>query len=166
MDLPQADGAAGAAVGDHDGAARHKLLQANRRAQVREYPFASKEPRFGRLHRRGRPAVVEVACHPQHACGDFGILRLRSRVKAATVDRASDPIVGRQDDGATFTIPKEPVRRRVHGIETFNVLRGGEYLLHAQLVRAAMVRRARMRSVDQFPPDWQKSRVWASLVEE
>jgi deferrochelatase/peroxidase EfeB len=38
-----------------------------------------------------------------------------------------DPIVGLQEEGATFTIPKEPVRRRVHGIETFNVLRGGEY---------------------------------------
>jgi Dyp-type peroxidase family len=38
-----------------------------------------------------------------------------------------DPNVGVQDDGATFTIPREPVRRRVHGIETFNVLRGGEY---------------------------------------
>jgi len=38
-----------------------------------------------------------------------------------------DPIIGRQEAGATFTVPKEPVRRRVHGIETFNVLRGGEY---------------------------------------
>jgi Dyp-type peroxidase family len=38
-----------------------------------------------------------------------------------------DPIIGRQEQGATFTIPKEPVRRRLHGIETFNVLRGGEY---------------------------------------
>jgi deferrochelatase/peroxidase EfeB len=38
-----------------------------------------------------------------------------------------DPIIGLQQDGATFTIPREPVRRRVHGIETFNVLRGGEY---------------------------------------
>jgi Dyp-type peroxidase family len=38
-----------------------------------------------------------------------------------------DPVIGLQDDGATFTIPREPVRRRVHGIETFNVLRGGEY---------------------------------------
>lgn len=38
-----------------------------------------------------------------------------------------DPIVGRQEEGAVFTIPKEPVRRRLHGIETFNVLRGGEY---------------------------------------
>ena len=38
-----------------------------------------------------------------------------------------DPIIGQQEEGATFTIPREPVRRRVHGIETFNVLRGGEY---------------------------------------
>jgi Dyp-type peroxidase family len=38
-----------------------------------------------------------------------------------------DPIIGRQQEGATFTIPKEPVRRRIRGIETFNVLRGGEY---------------------------------------
>jgi len=38
-----------------------------------------------------------------------------------------DPNVGLQEAGATFTIPREPVRRRVHGIETFNVLRGGEY---------------------------------------
>jgi Dyp-type peroxidase family len=38
-----------------------------------------------------------------------------------------DPIIGRQEEGATFTIPKEPVRRRIHGIQTFNVLKGGEY---------------------------------------
>ena len=38
-----------------------------------------------------------------------------------------DPIIGRQEEGAIFTIPKEPVRRRIHGIETFNLLRGGEY---------------------------------------
>ena len=38
-----------------------------------------------------------------------------------------DPIVGLQEDAATFTIPREPVRRRIHGIETFNVLRGGDY---------------------------------------
>jgi hypothetical protein len=39
-----------------------------------------------------------------------------------------DPNVGLQERDAIFTIPKEPVRRRVHGIETFNVLRGGEDL--------------------------------------
>jgi Dyp-type peroxidase family len=38
-----------------------------------------------------------------------------------------DPIIGTQAEGATFTIPKQPVRRRIHGIQTFNVLRGGEY---------------------------------------
>ncbi|MEV4262515.1 peroxidase [Kribbella sp. NPDC049584] len=38
-----------------------------------------------------------------------------------------DPNVGVQQPGATFTIPRDPVRRRIHGIETFNVLRGGEY---------------------------------------
>jgi deferrochelatase/peroxidase EfeB len=38
-----------------------------------------------------------------------------------------DPNVGLQENGATFTIPQAPVRRRIHGIETFNVLRGGEY---------------------------------------
>lgn len=38
-----------------------------------------------------------------------------------------DPIIGSQEEGAIFTIPKQPVRRHVHGIETFNVLRGGEY---------------------------------------
>ena len=43
-----------------------------------------------------------------------------------------DPTVGLQEEG-TFTILKEPVRHRVHGIETFNVLRGGEYLLMPSL---------------------------------
>jgi Dyp-type peroxidase family len=38
-----------------------------------------------------------------------------------------DPIIGRQEADATFTIPRQPVRRRLRGIETFNVLRGGEY---------------------------------------
>jgi Dyp-type peroxidase family len=44
-----------------------------------------------------------------------------------------DPIIGLQEQGATFTIPKAPVRRRVHGIETFNVLRGGEYFFMPSL---------------------------------
>jgi len=44
-----------------------------------------------------------------------------------------DPIVGLQEEGATFTIAKEPVRRRVHSIETFNVLRGGEYFFMPSL---------------------------------
>ena len=44
-----------------------------------------------------------------------------------------DPIVGLQPEDATFTIPKAPVRRRVHGIHTFNVLRGGEYMFMPSL---------------------------------
>src|SRR5712691_3185704 len=44
-----------------------------------------------------------------------------------------DPIVGLQEEGAPFTIRKEPVRHRIHGIETFNVLRGGEYLFMPSL---------------------------------
>ena len=44
-----------------------------------------------------------------------------------------DPNVGLQEDGATFTIPQEPVRRRIHGIQTFNVLRGGEYFFMPSL---------------------------------
>jgi Dyp-type peroxidase family len=44
-----------------------------------------------------------------------------------------DPNVGLQEEGATFTIPRHPVRRRIHGIETFNVLRGGEYFFMPSL---------------------------------
>src|SRR5262245_38000213 len=44
-----------------------------------------------------------------------------------------DPIIGQQPEGAIFTIPREPVRRRIHGIETFNVLRGGEYFFMPSL---------------------------------
>ena len=44
-----------------------------------------------------------------------------------------DPIIGRQEEGATFTIPKQPVRRRIRGIDTFNVLRGGEYFFMPSL---------------------------------
>ncbi len=44
-----------------------------------------------------------------------------------------DPIVGLQEESATYTIPKAPVRRRIHGIHTFNVLRGGEYMFMPSL---------------------------------
>ena len=44
-----------------------------------------------------------------------------------------DPNVGLQEEGATFTIPQEPVRRRIHSIETLNVLRGGEYFFMPSL---------------------------------
>jgi Dyp-type peroxidase family len=44
-----------------------------------------------------------------------------------------DPNVGLQEDEATFTIPQHPVRRRIHNIQTFNVLRGGEYFFMPSL---------------------------------
>lgn len=44
-----------------------------------------------------------------------------------------DPIIGLQEEGATFTIPRDPVRHLVRGIETFNVLRGGEYFFMPSL---------------------------------
>ena len=50
-----------------------------------------------------------------------------------SLDEERDPDVGLQEEGATFTIPHEPVRRRIHGIQTFNVLRGGEYFFMPSL---------------------------------
>jgi Dyp-type peroxidase family len=44
-----------------------------------------------------------------------------------------DPNIGLQEEGATFTIPQDPVRRRIHDIQTFNVLRGGEYFFMPSL---------------------------------
>jgi Dyp-type peroxidase family len=49
------------------------------------------------------------------------------------LDDEHDPIIGLQRGDAHFTIPKAPVRQRVHGIETFNVLRGGEYFFMPSL---------------------------------
>jgi hypothetical protein len=54
-----------------------------------------------------------------------------------------DPNVGLQEDEATFTIPHEPVGRRIHGIETFNVLRGGE-TFHALPVGIELAREPRL----------------------
>ena len=44
-----------------------------------------------------------------------------------------DPIIGLQEESAIFTIPRDPVRQLVRGIETFNVLRGGEYFFMPSL---------------------------------
>ena len=38
-----------------------------------------------------------------------------------------DPIAGANDGTGTFTIPKRPVRRRLHGIPRFVTTKGGEY---------------------------------------
>ncbi|PTT23138.1 peroxidase [Microbacterium sp. HMWF026] len=44
-----------------------------------------------------------------------------------------DPIVGLHENPGTFTIPTEPVRKRVHEVTTFNRLRGGEYMFMPSL---------------------------------
>ena len=38
-----------------------------------------------------------------------------------------DPFVGGHEGDAVFTIPKSPIRRRLHGLPRFTVTRGGEY---------------------------------------
>lgn len=38
-----------------------------------------------------------------------------------------DPIIGNNDGNGIYTIPKRPVRRRLHGLPRFVVVRGGEY---------------------------------------
>jgi len=38
-----------------------------------------------------------------------------------------DPIIGNNQAGGTFTIPKLPIRRRLHGLPQFVDVRGGEY---------------------------------------
>jgi len=38
-----------------------------------------------------------------------------------------DPLVGSNDGSGAFTIPRSPVRRRVHGLPRFTVTRGGEF---------------------------------------
>jgi Dyp-type peroxidase family len=40
---------------------------------------------------------------------------------------ARDPVVGSNDEVTSFTVPRRPVRRRIHGIHRFVVTRGGEY---------------------------------------
>ena len=39
----------------------------------------------------------------------------------------NDPLVGPNDGTGTFTIPHRPIRRRLHGLPSFVVTRGGEY---------------------------------------
>lgn len=46
--------------------------------------------------------------------------------------KEKDPMISLQDKGAYFTVPGTPPRR-VHGIQSFNTLRGGEYLFMPSL---------------------------------
>jgi Dyp-type peroxidase family len=38
-----------------------------------------------------------------------------------------DPIIGNANEGGTYTMPKYPIRRRLHGLPQFVAVRGGEY---------------------------------------
>lgn len=38
-----------------------------------------------------------------------------------------DPLAGNHDGTGTFTIPKRPIRRRLQGLSSFTLTRGGEY---------------------------------------
>jgi Dyp-type peroxidase family len=38
-----------------------------------------------------------------------------------------DPLIGNNEGEGVFTIPKKPVRRRLHGLPRFVTVRGGEY---------------------------------------
>lgn len=62
----------GAPGGDHDAAARDELVASDRdRTPVGQFPFTPEEPGPGRLQFSRGAAVVEVACHPQHAFRDL-----------------------------------------------------------------------------------------------
>jgi Dyp-type peroxidase family len=41
--------------------------------------------------------------------------------------REQDPIIGNSQGDGIFTIPQHPIRRRLHGLPQFVVVRGGEY---------------------------------------
>jgi Dyp-type peroxidase family len=45
----------------------------------------------------------------------------------------SDPLVGPRAGGGTFTVPRQPIRRRLHDLPPFVVTRGGEYLFAPSL---------------------------------
>ena len=40
---------------------------------------------------------------------------------------AKDPIAGAHDGAGTYSIPRRPIPRRLHGLPRFVVTRGGEY---------------------------------------
>lgn len=53
-----------------------------------------------------------------------------------------DPVVGVHEAPGDFTLPEEPVRRRVSGVSTFNRLRGGEYMFMPSLPALEWIGRA------------------------
>ena len=124
-----------------DEPARHQLAGADRREHPSHHPaqhdvWRAIRPERALRARRRNPARALLPVHQRQGDG-------HDRIPAAGVDQrrqfhrgsatSATRSSGLQEDGATFTIPREPVRRRVHGIETFNVLRGGEYFFMPSL---------------------------------
>jgi hypothetical protein len=95
----------------------------------------SVRPERPRRDGRRRAARGHLPVHQRQGDGDDGIpsagVDQRRRFHRRRWRARSDHRAAAED--ATFTIPKEPVRRRLHGIETFNVLRGGEYFFMPSL---------------------------------
>lgn len=54
---------------------------------------------------------------------------LRKKIVVIRLETEQDPLIGNNEGDGIFTIPKRPVRRRLHGLPRFVVVRGGEYLL-------------------------------------
>ena len=91
---------------------------------------AERRPEFrhgleGRRFREG--TVRQQAFRQESLCAADAPCSKRGSTRAMSLGSTASAIIGRLEEGATFTMPKEPVRRRMHGIETLNVLRGGEY---------------------------------------
>ncbi|MFF4694059.1 hypothetical protein [Streptomyces sp. NPDC001307] len=49
------------------------------------------------------------------------------------VQHVEDLLTGDNDGTSIFTVPKRPVRRRLHGVERSVTTRGGEYLFPPSL---------------------------------
>jgi hypothetical protein len=49
---------------------------------------------------------------------------LRKKIVVIRLGTEQDPIIGNNEGDGIFTIPKRPVRRRLHGLPRFVVVRG------------------------------------------
>ena len=51
------------------------------------------------------------------------------------------------EENGRFTIPRAPARRRIDGVQTFNVVRGGEYLFMPSLSALTWLAQAGWRNM-------------------
>lgn len=102
-------------------------------------------PRLHRMIRRGTsygPLLPEGVMEDDGAERGFAFVFVGSRLdrqfefvqsewvndsRFFGVGGESDPITGPQNGAGSFTIPKQPIRRRLNGLPQFVVTRGGEY---------------------------------------